>query len=321
MNAPSSHQTLERIFNAPVYSLSRPLAAQYQPLLTTVVIGKGRIPRQAQGNQNLRVVVQSFLDVYDAASNKEVKSTIVSSIYSTIFNTCLDGLAFVKYDGTYYWPVTDSQARDKIAGTFRDCLAHKYKSASKSKVSRRRHARKTRCNNHHQQQEWKHEHVVPSQLSFTNNEPTEFCPLPTQLLEVTPVSSRFHSGDIVEYMPARDVEQLCFRTDDGVPSKMKLIHKTIGKCTLRQQADHMVFDLFRLHCDKTNENVHSDNAKRTEQNDLKVDESSISSCSSTAAFCIFDENCNGNCECVTVVKMENYSRSGNTNTGSKGYHK
>ncbi|KAG7344318.1 hypothetical protein IV203_022326 [Nitzschia inconspicua] len=292
MNIPSTHQTLERIFNAPVYSLSRPLAAEYQPSSTTVVIGKGRIPKQAPGNQNLRIIVQSFLDVYATAGNKEVKSRIVSSIYSTIFNTCPDGLAFVKYDGTYYWPVTDSQARDKIAGTFRDLLAHKYKSASKSKVAKRRHARKTICNNH----------VITSQLPFTNYEPTGFCPLPTPLSEVMPAFSQYCSGDIVECMPT-SVEPLCFRTD-SVPSKMTLLHKTIDKCTLRQQADHMIFDLFRLHCDKSNEHFHNNNEKRAKQNDIKVDDSSISSCSSTAAFCIFHGNCNGNCESVNTVVVK-----------------
>jgi len=118
---------------------------QIQPSSSTVVIGKGRIPKKAPGNRKLRSLVYSKIPKYAGAKSKMVKSSIVTDIYFAIEELCLkEGSAppFVRYDGNCYTITSESVAREKITSTFRDYLHDRYKSSSKNKVAKRRVANK-----------------------------------------------------------------------------------------------------------------------------------------------------------------------------------
>jgi hypothetical protein len=135
-------------------------ATTMEPSIYTVVIGKGKIPRQAQGNYYLKSLVRNRIEEYVNAKSKRIKSSIVTEIYNTICESCRllqdeekeedESLsspayysAFVRYDGKSYTPVTaESVPREKISSEFRDCLSDRYRSSSKNKVARRRLANK-----------------------------------------------------------------------------------------------------------------------------------------------------------------------------------
>lgn len=118
-----------------------------EPSLSTVVIGKGKVPRGAPGNRRLRSLVQNRLKEYVGAKTKLVKSSIVTSIYFSIeqFSSQEGGPPFVRYDGQSYNVVSESVAREKITSTFRDSLHDRYKSSSKNKVAKRRLANKRKA--------------------------------------------------------------------------------------------------------------------------------------------------------------------------------
>jgi hypothetical protein len=111
------------------------------PTESTVVIGKGSVPKKAPGNRKLRALVQSKVNEYVNARSKMVKSSIVTDIYFFIEESCLkegNSPPFVRYDKDGYTRSSESIAREKITSTFRDCLHDKYKSSSKNKVAKRR---------------------------------------------------------------------------------------------------------------------------------------------------------------------------------------
>ena len=142
-----------------------------KPSIYTVVIGKGKTPRQAQGNYNLKSLVRKKLEEYMNAKSRRIKSLIVTEIYNTICKSCLllqveekededESLssqayysAFVRYDGKSYTPVTDDESvpREKITSEFRNYLSDRYKSSSKNKVARRRLANKKEKESKHPQ--------------------------------------------------------------------------------------------------------------------------------------------------------------------------
>lgn len=146
-------------------------ATTMKPSIYTVVIGKGKTPRQAQGNYNLKSLVRKKLEEYMNAKSRRIKSLIVTEIYHTICKSCLllqveekededESLssqayysAFVRYDGKSYTPVTtdESVPREKITSEFRNYLSDRYKSSSKNKVARRRLANKKEKESKHQQ--------------------------------------------------------------------------------------------------------------------------------------------------------------------------
>lgn len=111
------------------------------PTASTVVIGKGSVPKKAPGNRKLRALVQEKVPEYVNATSKMVKSSIVTDIYFAIEEACLkEGSSppFVRYDKDGYTRSSESIAREKITSAFRDCLHDKYKSSSKNKVAKRR---------------------------------------------------------------------------------------------------------------------------------------------------------------------------------------
>jgi len=85
------------------------------------------------------------LDKYSAATSKQEKSRIVSSIVDTIRRSSANG-GFVKLDpltGNWF-EVGDHLAREKVGQTLRDALHTKYSSSTKAK-KRRRQAEKARA--------------------------------------------------------------------------------------------------------------------------------------------------------------------------------
>lgn len=137
------------------------------PTNSTVVIGKGRVPKKAPGNRNLRTLVQAKVQDYFNAKSKMVKSSIVTDIYFSIEEACSkEGTAapFVRYDGYGYSKTSESIAREKITSTFRDCLHDKYKSSSKNKVAKRRIANREKAEKRRESLRQKHQldHVTSS---------------------------------------------------------------------------------------------------------------------------------------------------------------
>jgi hypothetical protein len=114
------------------------LPQNYSSTPHTVIVGRGREPKENLGNRRLRALTMSFLPKYQE-DDKRIKTEIVSNIIAMIQNACPDGGAFIKHakNGRWY-EVSNSVAREKVGYVFRDLLADKYKSSSKSKVARRR---------------------------------------------------------------------------------------------------------------------------------------------------------------------------------------
>jgi hypothetical protein len=116
----------------------RQLPDSFEPLPDTVIIGKGKLPRQATGNRRLRDIVKTQLNNYASAKSKGEKACIVSNIYHSIEESCAEGHAFVKFDSQGWWEASERNIRAKIMSTFRDSLSGMYKSSTKSKVAKRR---------------------------------------------------------------------------------------------------------------------------------------------------------------------------------------
>ena len=62
------------------------------PTASTVVIGKGSVPKKAPGNRKLRALVQAKVNDYVNARSKMVKSSIVTDIYFFIEESCFTSL-------------------------------------------------------------------------------------------------------------------------------------------------------------------------------------------------------------------------------------
>jgi len=116
-------------------------ASKITPTDSTVVIGKGSLPKKAPGNRKLREMVRDRVQEYAQANSKIAKSSIVTDIYFTIEESCRkegSPTPFVRYDRNGYSKISETLGREKITSTFRDCLSDRYRSSSKNKVARRR---------------------------------------------------------------------------------------------------------------------------------------------------------------------------------------
>jgi hypothetical protein len=92
------------------------LPEDFRPLPESVIIGKSRISKDAEGNFRLKSLAATFLDKYAAANTKAEKSKIVSSIVEMVRSTCPIG-AFIKQnerDGRWY-ECPNSVAREKVS--------------------------------------------------------------------------------------------------------------------------------------------------------------------------------------------------------------
>ena len=61
-----------------------PLPLDFEPAPYTVIVGRGREPKENIGNKRLRVLATSFLSQYSNATDKRTKSQIVSKIVSMV---------------------------------------------------------------------------------------------------------------------------------------------------------------------------------------------------------------------------------------------
>ena len=163
--------------------MSTVLPPDFYPSKNTVVIGKGGIAREAEGNEQLRTLVKSRLQEYSNAKTRNDKSMIVSDIYQYIQRLCPVGTAFVKYDGgdrrngnggegCRFWTIPERHARDKICTMFRDCLQDQYKSSSKNKSAKRKLARRIKREQQQQQQKkiMERHTVAGAHRHFTDNQ-------------------------------------------------------------------------------------------------------------------------------------------------------
>ncbi|KAG7340024.1 hypothetical protein IV203_006428 [Nitzschia inconspicua] len=114
------------------------LGSTYIPAHNAVICGRGKACTSSPGNKKLRAYINSFAASYGAASNKEQKSKIVSTIISLIEGA--EGGAFVKYEESTWWKVDEAYAREKIGNIFRDVLHTKYRSSAKAKQERKQMA-------------------------------------------------------------------------------------------------------------------------------------------------------------------------------------
>lgn len=92
------------------------LPKAFEPSPNSVVIGKSRISKDAEGNFRLKTLAATFLDMYATASTKADKSEIVSRIVDIVRSKCSTG-AFVKHndkDGRWY-ECPKGVAREKVS--------------------------------------------------------------------------------------------------------------------------------------------------------------------------------------------------------------
>jgi hypothetical protein len=147
-----------------------------EPSFYTVVIGKGKIPRIAPGNTNLRLLVKNKLQEYANANKSKIgKSCIVTDIYYNIQESCEQegGPAFLRYDGHSYTVVGEPVARERITSAFRDSLSDCYKSSSKNKVAKRRIANKEKTEKDRKMQKEQPQQINPPSRIVANAEKIE----------------------------------------------------------------------------------------------------------------------------------------------------
>ena len=118
------------------------LPVSFRPGPYTIIVGRGKTPKENPGNVRLVAAAQNLLSKYKQ-DNKRMKTRVVSHILSQIYEANPNGGAFVKHgkDGRWY-EVSPSAARERVTYAFRDLLSDSYKSSSKSKVERRRSSKK-----------------------------------------------------------------------------------------------------------------------------------------------------------------------------------
>jgi hypothetical protein len=125
----------------------RRLPQNFRLTANTVVLGKGKTPKEASGNMRLKDLVTEYLDEY-AASGRQGKMAVISRVVTQIQEENHQGNnnddsrpAFVRFEDGYWWGVTEKECRVKVTATFRDFLSDNYRSSSRSKVEYRRKQR------------------------------------------------------------------------------------------------------------------------------------------------------------------------------------
>ena len=115
------------------------LPSTFTPSESTVLIGKGRTPREAPGNKKLQALVSAQVYVYSQCQERKVRAGIIKGIMGEIAKTCSDDDApFAKFYGGRWWRVDETTIRENISATFRNKLSDKYKSSTKHKSAKRR---------------------------------------------------------------------------------------------------------------------------------------------------------------------------------------
>jgi hypothetical protein len=108
----------------------------------TVVIGRRREARKAEGNRRLREIGATFLHDYILLANgdKPKKSEILARIRDRIMEVN-PVAAFVRLDRNGRWyEVPDAVASEKVGYTMRELVGERYRSSSKAKKIARQDA-------------------------------------------------------------------------------------------------------------------------------------------------------------------------------------
>ncbi|KAG7338023.1 hypothetical protein IV203_022478 [Nitzschia inconspicua] len=128
----------------PLPQQNRKLPSDFRLMPNTIVLGKGKGPKEATGNLRLKELVREQLEEY-TLSGRHGKMLVISRIIEQIqLENMYQGRvspAFVRYQDHSWWEVTEKECRIKLSATFRDLLSDKYRSSSKSKVEHRRQQR------------------------------------------------------------------------------------------------------------------------------------------------------------------------------------
>ena len=85
------------------------LGDDFEPYPDSVLVGRDKSSKTAEGNQRLRAIAITMLPIYSNATKKEMKSEIVTQIVERIRTTCprRDG-AFIKQKEGRWYGVPDS---------------------------------------------------------------------------------------------------------------------------------------------------------------------------------------------------------------------
>lgn len=122
------------------------LPSDFEPLPYSVLIGRGKQAAEAIGTRRLKVIASRFLAEYANASSRIEKSVIVSKIIDIVQDACPVG-AFIKFEESHWWEVSDSIARERVGSLLRDLLHDNYKSSSKAKLARRKKRKEEQSTN------------------------------------------------------------------------------------------------------------------------------------------------------------------------------
>lgn len=161
----------------------KPLPSDFEPSDYTVIIGRGKKIRETTGNCRLRVIASTFLPQYSQNQrNKPMKTILVNKVIDIIKLACAESkcdsdqrIAFVRQTKEGQWfEVDDSVAREKVGYVFRDLLADRYESSSKSKIAKKMEKRRlldrqNRQQRRHHQQLHQQLHRQLHQREFQNH--------------------------------------------------------------------------------------------------------------------------------------------------------
>lgn len=116
---------------------SKLLPIDFVPGVDDVIIGRGKTCTQHPGNSKLTSLIQSKLIQYSTSKSRSAKSTLIQEVMQAIYDG--NGVGYVKKDdrtGRWY-DAGPFLAREKTSQSFRDALAHRYRSSKLSKKTRR----------------------------------------------------------------------------------------------------------------------------------------------------------------------------------------
>jgi hypothetical protein len=123
----------------PTKNSSKLLPETFAPSPNTVLIGRSKESKRAEGNTRLRHLATSFLHKYSKAPTKSDKTEIVSQIVDIIKSKCTVGAFVKRAEKEGRWrEVSVAVAREKVGYVMRDLLHDKYRSSSASKAAKRR---------------------------------------------------------------------------------------------------------------------------------------------------------------------------------------
>lgn len=142
---PTKKRTRRNSHNSKKHAPDVLLPEDFEPSNHTVIIGRGKRVRESPGNRRLRALTASLLPRYVEAADADDRATktrLVSEVVDLVKvgEGCSDNSTYFvrksKENGRWY-EVDDGVAREKVGYVFRDLLADRYESSSKSKVAKK----------------------------------------------------------------------------------------------------------------------------------------------------------------------------------------